>query len=152
MEKRSPVEANILSWLIIIIESLYLWYQFGFWFPFKIIHLTPVISFGGAAIYRVMIILPNISHAILYYISLLWAVVFIICAFGVLKSKNFLRMTVVILSIISILISLSCIFVVWTTMAETRNLGTLVIHFIPICLASVYIYYLTRPKVKEQFK
>ena len=93
-------------------------------------------------------VLPIMNHA---YLDLIIegpiGLVIVLIGIGILKLVNWVRIVAIILSIITSVVSL-----ITTVIGAFQNPIVAIITLIPVVISLSIIYFLTRPKVKEQFR
>lgn len=147
MDKKRAIGIKILAWIIIIGSAIsflpLLFPSYGL-IPYKVGQISAIFTLAPHAVFTIGAFLgqhPAVGGLLMYALYLFSVVL----GAGILRLKSPARIAVILISWIQIAEAAYSAWDFEYLKAFFIAIGSLSIHM-------VYIYYLTRPKVKEQFK
>ena len=159
MEKKRSIGIFVLGWTLIISGLIF---QCSYWLPFRglppfdgqhsrIYYATyPIISKLALDPLPLFIFLESKSRTAMLYVSLFRTAIVIFCGLAIFRLKNFARIILLVLSWATIISFLPIVIPLVVSFLKSGQTDWSWVH--PLIVPSVYITYLTRPKVKEIFR
>ena len=166
---------KLLAWTIIVSNFIILFYNWlysteGFNFNLlyssvlaRIFHLVSSFALYPASF--IPILQNKIPEIVLFKhnLGIIWAMIIIICSFGVLQLKNLARIVLAIFCSIQCIVSSFAVISSSALFLHLRNFAifkailkasylAILFKLLPAIIAFLYIIYLFRPKVFKQFK
>ncbi len=159
-----PRITNILAWIIIISSIIVIWCDY--FSP----HYKQAMAKSQMSIIALHNFIANIAvfpsglpwffHTFgatpeMYFLTaLLWSLLIIISSVGVLKLNNLARISLIVLSAVQIItfISSRLLIVICIPAFRKSDLYSFLIYFFTLLFPVLYIFYLTRPQNRSQFR